>query len=177
MNVCLVLFKSWLLLLILATKVPEWRVMRPPSYGETEAPASSLATLQSPPPPDCSVASPHTMFPGPSPKGPLGTNPNSQEYSFPLGWLLFYFIHFSCMRTFVSFTGQRGEGLTWDYLCALELAPILSQSQDSGWVTFPDAKPSGAGYPICEWRYDACTSPCFQTCRDPQAASCRDVPR
>ncbi|XP_017528163.3 otogelin isoform X1 [Manis javanica] len=40
-----------------------------------------------------------------------------------------------------------------------------------------DAKPSGAGYPICEWRYDACTSPCFQTCRDPQAASCRDVPR
>eukprot|EP00071_Canis_lupus_P030061 XP_022263618.1 otogelin isoform X6 [Canis lupus familiaris] len=40
-----------------------------------------------------------------------------------------------------------------------------------------DAKPSGAAYPICEWRYDACTSPCFQTCRDPQAASCRDVPR
>uniref|UniRef100_A0A452VGL5 Otogelin n=1 Tax=Ursus maritimus TaxID=29073 RepID=A0A452VGL5_URSMA len=40
-----------------------------------------------------------------------------------------------------------------------------------------DAKPSGAAYPICEWRYDACASPCFQTCRDPQAASCRDVPR
>ncbi|XP_072581571.1 otogelin [Vulpes vulpes] len=40
-----------------------------------------------------------------------------------------------------------------------------------------DAKPSGAAYPICEWRYDACTSPCFQTCRDPQAASCWDVPR
>ncbi|XP_021496031.1 otogelin [Meriones unguiculatus] len=40
-----------------------------------------------------------------------------------------------------------------------------------------DAKPSGAAYPICEWHYDACASPCFQTCRDPQAASCRDVPR
>uniref|UniRef100_A0A2R8ZXD8 Otogelin n=1 Tax=Pan paniscus TaxID=9597 RepID=A0A2R8ZXD8_PANPA len=40
-----------------------------------------------------------------------------------------------------------------------------------------DAKPSGAAYPICEWRYDACASPCFQTCRDPRAASCRDVPR
>nr|KAF6438519.1 otogelin [Molossus molossus] len=40
-----------------------------------------------------------------------------------------------------------------------------------------DAKPSGAAYPICEWRYDACASPCFQTCRDPGAASCQDVPR
>ncbi|XP_053780390.1 otogelin [Desmodus rotundus] len=40
-----------------------------------------------------------------------------------------------------------------------------------------DAKPSGAAYPICEWRYDACASPCFRTCRDPQAASCQDVPR
>ncbi|GAB1292113.1 Otogelin [Apodemus speciosus] len=40
-----------------------------------------------------------------------------------------------------------------------------------------DAKPLGATYPICEWRYDACASPCFQTCRDPRAASCQDVPR
>ncbi|XP_037696228.1 otogelin isoform X3 [Choloepus didactylus] len=40
-----------------------------------------------------------------------------------------------------------------------------------------DAKPLGATYPTCEWRYDACASPCFQTCRDPWAASCRDVPR
>ncbi|XP_012412723.1 otogelin [Trichechus manatus latirostris] len=40
-----------------------------------------------------------------------------------------------------------------------------------------DAKPSGAAYPVCEWHYDACASPCFQTCRDPQAASCQDVPR
>ncbi|OWK17803.1 OTOG [Cervus elaphus hippelaphus] len=40
-----------------------------------------------------------------------------------------------------------------------------------------DAKPSGAAYPTCEWHYDACASPCFQTCRDPRAAGCRDVPR
>ncbi|XP_037377874.1 otogelin [Talpa occidentalis] len=40
-----------------------------------------------------------------------------------------------------------------------------------------DAKSSGTAYPTCEWRYDACASPCFQTCRDPRAASCRDVPR
>uniref|UniRef100_A0A8D0R0A0 Otogelin n=1 Tax=Sus scrofa TaxID=9823 RepID=A0A8D0R0A0_PIG len=40
-----------------------------------------------------------------------------------------------------------------------------------------DAKPSGAAYPPCEWHYDACASPCFRTCRDPWAASCRDVPR
>ncbi|XP_003781570.1 otogelin [Otolemur garnettii] len=40
-----------------------------------------------------------------------------------------------------------------------------------------DANPSGAAYPMCEWHYDACASPCFQTCRDPWAASCQDVPR
>uniref|UniRef100_A0A8C2YUV7 Otogelin n=1 Tax=Chinchilla lanigera TaxID=34839 RepID=A0A8C2YUV7_CHILA len=40
-----------------------------------------------------------------------------------------------------------------------------------------DAKPLGAAYPVCEWRYDACASPCFQTCRDPRAARCQDVPR
>ncbi|XP_004635011.2 otogelin [Octodon degus] len=40
-----------------------------------------------------------------------------------------------------------------------------------------DAKPLVAAYPVCEWRYDACASPCFQTCRDPGAARCQDVPR
>ncbi|KAL6086589.1 hypothetical protein STEG23_010757, partial [Scotinomys teguina] len=40
-----------------------------------------------------------------------------------------------------------------------------------------DAKSLGTAYPICEWHYDACASPCFQTCRDPWAASCQDVPR
>uniref|UniRef100_A0A4X1TCT4 Otogelin n=1 Tax=Sus scrofa TaxID=9823 RepID=A0A4X1TCT4_PIG len=39
-----------------------------------------------------------------------------------------------------------------------------------------DAKPSGAAYPPCEWHYDACASPCFRTCRDPWAASCRMFP-
>lgn len=46
-----------------------------------------------------------------------------------------------------------------------------------GLGAFPDAKPSGVAYPTCEWHYDACASPCFQTCRDPRAAGCRDVPR
>ncbi|XP_030878151.1 otogelin [Leptonychotes weddellii] len=40
-----------------------------------------------------------------------------------------------------------------------------------------DAQPSGAAYPLCEWHYDACAGPCFRTCRDPRATSCRDVPR
>lgn len=53
----------------------------------------------------------------------------------------------------------------------------LSQSRDLEGIVFLDAKPLGAAYGICEWHYDACASPCFQTCRDPQAASCRDVPR
>ncbi|XP_033371147.1 otogelin isoform X3 [Parus major] len=29
----------------------------------------------------------------------------------------------------------------------------------------------------CEWRYDACTSPCFRTCRDPLGKNCQTVPK
>ncbi|XP_025025529.1 otogelin [Python bivittatus] len=29
----------------------------------------------------------------------------------------------------------------------------------------------------CEWRYDACSSPCFKTCRDPLAKHCQTVPK
>ncbi|XP_009067859.1 PREDICTED: otogelin-like, partial [Acanthisitta chloris] len=29
----------------------------------------------------------------------------------------------------------------------------------------------------CEWHYDACTSPCFKTCRDPLGKTCQEVPK
>ncbi|KFQ22082.1 Otogelin, partial [Merops nubicus] len=29
----------------------------------------------------------------------------------------------------------------------------------------------------CEWHYDACTSPCFKTCRDPLGKVCQEVPK
>ncbi|XP_071415603.1 otogelin [Pithys albifrons albifrons] len=29
----------------------------------------------------------------------------------------------------------------------------------------------------CEWHYDACTSPCFKTCRDPLGKNCQTVPK
>uniref|UniRef100_A0A670XNK2 Otogelin n=1 Tax=Pseudonaja textilis TaxID=8673 RepID=A0A670XNK2_PSETE len=29
----------------------------------------------------------------------------------------------------------------------------------------------------CEWRYDACSSPCFKTCKDPLAKHCQTVPK
>uniref|UniRef100_A0A8C2TGK3 Otogelin n=1 Tax=Coturnix japonica TaxID=93934 RepID=A0A8C2TGK3_COTJA len=29
----------------------------------------------------------------------------------------------------------------------------------------------------CEWRYDACASPCFKTCRDPLGKNCQTVPK
>ncbi|XP_056410310.1 otogelin-like [Hyla sarda] len=29
----------------------------------------------------------------------------------------------------------------------------------------------------CEWRYDACTSACYRTCRDPAGEHCKSVPR
>ncbi|XP_074131877.1 otogelin [Sminthopsis crassicaudata] len=40
-----------------------------------------------------------------------------------------------------------------------------------------DTRSLGTSYSTCEWRYDACASPCFQTCRDPQGVSCWEVPR
>uniref|UniRef100_F6PH42 Otogelin n=1 Tax=Monodelphis domestica TaxID=13616 RepID=F6PH42_MONDO len=40
-----------------------------------------------------------------------------------------------------------------------------------------DTRSLGTAYPTCEWRYDACASPCFRTCRDPQGAKCWEVPR
>lgn len=68
--------------------------------------------------------------------------------------------------------GLGGQGLSaWVLLCHDTLLRLW------GGVTFLDAKSLGATYPICEWRYDACASPCFQTCRDPGAARCQDVPR
>ncbi|XP_052048983.1 otogelin [Apodemus sylvaticus] len=62
---------------------------------------------------------------------------------------------------------------------ALALRPYEHTEAFRGGALFQllDAKPLGAAYPICEWHYDACASPCFQTCRDPRAASCQDVPR
>ncbi|XP_044537742.1 otogelin [Gracilinanus agilis] len=40
-----------------------------------------------------------------------------------------------------------------------------------------DTRSPGTAYPSCEWHYDACASPCFRTCRDPQGARCWEVPR
>ncbi|XP_013770932.1 otogelin [Pundamilia nyererei] len=37
----------------------------------------------------------------------------------------------------------------------------------------PDAPPA----PRCQWRYDACVSPCFKTCSDPFAEACITIPQ
>ncbi|KAF7462432.1 hypothetical protein GHT09_012530 [Marmota monax] len=68
---------------------------------------------------------------------------------------------------------QQPPLLPWE-ACAVSWCPASISGET---LIFLDAKSLGAAYPICEWRYDACASPCFQTCRDPQAASCQDVPR
>ncbi|KAF6733553.1 Otogelin, partial [Oryzias melastigma] len=36
----------------------------------------------------------------------------------------------------------------------------------------PDTQPG----PRCQWRYDACVSPCFRTCSDPLAEACTGIP-
>ncbi|NXD99423.1 OTOG protein, partial [Chaetorhynchus papuensis] len=42
---------------------------------------------------------------------------------------------------------------------------------------FSDVKFKFLSRSTCEWRYDACTSPCFKTCRDPLGKSCQTVPK
>ncbi|NXY23003.1 OTOG protein, partial [Atrichornis clamosus] len=42
---------------------------------------------------------------------------------------------------------------------------------------FSDVKFRFLSRSTCEWRYDACTSPCFKTCRDPLGKNCQTVPK
>ncbi|NWS65848.1 OTOG protein, partial [Crotophaga sulcirostris] len=42
---------------------------------------------------------------------------------------------------------------------------------------FPDVKFKFLSRSACEWHYDACTSPCFKTCRDPLGKRCQAVPK
>ncbi|NWV58631.1 OTOG protein, partial [Malurus elegans] len=42
---------------------------------------------------------------------------------------------------------------------------------------FSDVKFRFLSHSTCEWRYDACTSPCFKTCRDPLGKNCQTVPK
>ncbi|XP_030307104.1 otogelin [Calypte anna] len=40
-----------------------------------------------------------------------------------------------------------------------------------------DVKLKFSSRSACEWHYDACTSPCFKTCRDPLGKTCQAVPK
>ncbi|NWW99884.1 OTOG protein, partial [Caloenas nicobarica] len=42
---------------------------------------------------------------------------------------------------------------------------------------FSDVKFKFLSRSACEWHYDACTSPCFKTCRDPLGKTCQAVPK
>ncbi|NXR19747.1 OTOG protein, partial [Cinclus mexicanus] len=42
---------------------------------------------------------------------------------------------------------------------------------------FSDVKFKLLSHSTCEWRYDACTSPCFKTCRDPLGKNCQTLPK
>ncbi|XP_075423815.1 otogelin isoform X2 [Ascaphus truei] len=42
---------------------------------------------------------------------------------------------------------------------------------------FADSKIALSPPSTCEWRYDACASACFRTCRDPQGESCQEIPK
>ncbi|NXV98943.1 OTOG protein, partial [Fregetta grallaria] len=44
-------------------------------------------------------------------------------------------------------------------------------------VVFSDVKFKFLSHSACEWHYDACTSPCFKTCRDPLGKNCQAVPK
>ncbi|NXF43936.1 OTOG protein, partial [Oceanites oceanicus] len=44
-------------------------------------------------------------------------------------------------------------------------------------IVFSDVKFKFLSHSACEWHYDACTSPCFKTCRDPLGKNCQAVPK
>ncbi|NXA25991.1 OTOG protein, partial [Ibidorhyncha struthersii] len=44
-------------------------------------------------------------------------------------------------------------------------------------LCFSDVKFKFLSRSACEWHYDACTSPCFKTCRDPLGKNCQAVPK
>lgn len=163
----------------LATNVPE---------GQGDGAALCRDQGPQPPPWPPLKAEPHSC-PSPQPlqqvprtpsQGSPRCRPQLSGTQFPLR-LAFICLHFSCVSPFVHPTGQGGQGLSWIPSALWHLTrsscPVSLCLGTPGRVAFPDARPSGVAYPACEWRYDACASPCFQTCRDPWAASCRDVPR
>ncbi|NWS52470.1 OTOG protein, partial [Chunga burmeisteri] len=43
--------------------------------------------------------------------------------------------------------------------------------------SFSDVNFKFLSHSTCEWHYDACTSPCFKTCRDPLGKNCWAVPK
>lgn len=115
------------------------------------------------------------------PRGPGGSQIPAQFPGVPQApWGQLWFFIFACpmyLLALISFTGKgAGPG---NLSLRLATDPNWNPALGShlGVHCISDAKPTGAAYPACEWRYDACASPCFQTCRDPQAASCQDVPR
>ncbi|XP_072477507.1 otogelin [Notamacropus eugenii] len=75
---------------------------------------------------------------------------------------------FSEPGSFISLSGPVPILQRYQHTEQFRLATLLKLT---------DTRSPGTAYPACEWRYDACTSPCFQTCRDPQGASCQEVPR
>ncbi|NXN80297.1 OTOG protein, partial [Bombycilla garrulus] len=68
-----------------------------------------------------------------------------------------YFIHVSASSVELL-KYHHSEEFRLSTLFKLVDAPFLSRS-------------------TCEWRYDACTSPCFKTCRDPLGKNCQTVPK
>ncbi|NXJ76379.1 OTOG protein, partial [Trogon melanurus] len=44
-------------------------------------------------------------------------------------------------------------------------------------IVFSDVRFKFLSRSTCEWHYDACTSPCFKTCRDPLGKNCQGVPK
>ncbi|XP_054825974.1 otogelin [Eublepharis macularius] len=85
-------------------------------------------------------------------------------------WLQGYssFESFAVQGAFISISGSSVNVVKYQHSEAFRLSTLFK---------LVDTKFNPAAHSTCEWRYDVCTSPCFQTCRDPLAEHCQAVPK
>ncbi|NXM23849.1 OTOG protein, partial [Oxyruncus cristatus] len=91
-------------------------------------------------------------------------------------WLSGYssFESFAKPGYFIHISASSVELLKYHHSEEFRLSTLF-KLVDLRW--FSDVKFKFMSRSTCEWHYDACTSPCFKTCRDPSGKNCQTVPK
>ncbi|NXD25862.1 OTOG protein, partial [Spelaeornis formosus] len=90
-------------------------------------------------------------------------------------WLSGYssFESFAKPGYFIHISASSVELLKYNHSEEFRLSTLFKLVE----LCFAEVKFKLLSRSTCEWRYDACTSPCFKTCRDPLGKNCQTVPK